>query len=262
MLNMLRDEHLLSSFAEWNPTEYLAEYYSEVEADEQYTLRFLMQEFKKLTGQPIALEFGIGPTVHHILPLSPYVSEIHVADYLPANLAEVRKWQAEQAGAHNWQPFTEFILAQNGIPAHCPHALANREAQTRQQITQYLRGDAALTDPLGADRRGRYEFLLSCYCADSATPDKAIWDLYIDNILSVLKPGGFFVTAALRNCCWYRVGEKYFPSADVNESDFERLFARHQFDMSSVTLQVESVPSHAATGYESIILASGFLAAR
>ncbi|HKZ69059.1 MAG TPA: guanitoxin biosynthesis pre-guanitoxin forming N-methyltransferase GntF [Anaerolineales bacterium] len=262
MLNAMLGECLHDSFVEWDPAHYLADYYACVEEDEQYTLQFLLREFKKLKNRPVALEFGIGPTVHHILPLSPYVSEIHVADYLPANLAEVRKWQTGQADAHNWQAFTEYILAHSGTSTPHQPDIANREALTRSRITRYLIGDASHDQPLGRDSRRRYECLLSCYCADSATSDKTIWYQYMANILSLLKPGGLFVTAALRNSQWYRVGQNYFPSADVNEHDFERLFASHSFDMDSLTIQVENVPSHATLGYESIVLASGFLADR
>lgn len=39
-----------------------------------------------------AIDIGCGPTVHHAFPLAPFIREIHLADYLPANLAEVRLW--------------------------------------------------------------------------------------------------------------------------------------------------------------------------
>ena len=221
-------------------------------------MKFLVQEFKKIEGQPIALEFGIGPTLHHVLPLSPHVREIHVADYLPSNLAEVRKWQASENGAHNWRPFTERVLAYEGIPSPDETDIHTRETLTRKRITRSLIGDASISHPIGQQGNGQYELVLSCYCADSATDDKTVWFRYMTNILRLLAPGGFFVTAALRNCQYYRVGNKYFPSASVNEDDFENLFRRLNIDMSRAIIQVENVPEHKAAGYESIVLASGF----
>jgi len=79
------------------------------------------------------------------------------------------------------------------------------------------------------------------------------------NILSLLAPGGFFVTAALRNCRTYRVGGRFFPGANVNEYDFADLFERHGFEMSRTTITVAHVPEHRANGYDSIVLASGFM---
>lgn len=232
------------------------DYYAHVEQDEQRTLKFLVQELKKIVGQPEALEFGIGPTLHHALPLSPHVREIHVADYLSANLNEIRKWQAEDASAHNWNAFTEVVLKFEGVSAPTPQDIYQREALTRRNITQRFISDAARSHAISAERK--YEVVLSCYCADSATDDKATWSRYMGNILSFLQPGGFFITAALRNCSHYKVGDKYFPSAYVNENDFDDLFQRFDFDMSRTTIEVQHVPEHKDTGYESIVLASGF----
>lgn len=247
-----------ATFDEWNPVEYLADYYTYVEQDERHTLRFLAQEFEKIEGRPVALEFGIGPTLHRAMSLSPYVREIHVADYLPSNLEEIRKWQKGDIGAHDWKPFAETVLAYEGVPAPGIRDIHQREALTRRRITNHFVGDASSSYPIGRQTGRQYELLLSCYCADSATNDKATWFRYMTNILRLLKPGGFFVTAALRNCQHYKVGDKYFPSANVNEDDFESLFRQLEFDMSRAIIQVENVPEHNAIGYGSIVLASGF----
>lgn len=249
-----------TAFYDWNPADYLTDYYAYVQKDEQHTLKFLVREFKKITGQPVALEFGIGPTLHHVLPLSPHVREIHVTDYLPANLNEIRKWQAEDTSAHNWRAFTEVVLNLEGFSVPTLQDIYQREALTRQRITQHFIGDAACSHPISAE--GKYEVVLSCYCADSATDDKATWGRYMRNILSFLRPGGFFITAALRNCSHYKVGDKYFPSANVNEADFEDLFQRLDFDMSRTTIEVQYVPEHKDAGFESIVLASGFTVRR
>jgi hypothetical protein len=254
---MLPAEHYSAPFEEWAPDEYLAEYCARVDEDEKRTLRFLLREVSKFEGRPVALEFGIGPTVHHLLPLAPHVSEIHVADYLQANLDEVRRWQDARPGAHDWQSFTEFVLALEGTPAPSRASIARREALTRGRITRYLVGDVRVEDPLGPGRRGRYELLLSFYCVDSAVPDRATWQRCMANLLSLLGPGGLFVTAALRRCRRYPVGTRYFPSANIDEHDFAGLFAAQGFDMQSVTIEVDSVPSQASFGYESIVMASG-----
>ncbi len=248
----------LATFDEWNPAQYLADYYSRVEPDEERTLAFLVREFRKIAGQPVALEFGIGPTLHHALPLSPHVREIHVADYIPANLNEIRKWQAGDQAAHDWTPFTASILRFEGVPAPSPCEIRRRETLTRRRITRLIVGDAASCSPLGAAGERGYDCVLSCYCADSATADKATWRRYMSNIVSLLAPGGFFVTAALAGCRHYRVGGKRFPCANVTEHDFATLFQQLGFDMSTAVIRVEPVPEHRALGYGSIVLASGF----
>jgi SAM-dependent methyltransferase len=247
-----------ASFNEWNPADYLFDYYTDVEEDEKCTLNFLVQEFKKIRGQPVVLEFGIGPTIHHLLPLIPYVREIHVADYLESNLEEIRKWQLEDSGSHNWKRFTEKVLIYEGIPVPNLQDINRRETLVRQRIIRYLRGDASLANPISNNEIEKYEFILSCYCADSSTNDKSEWFRFMSNIISLLKPGGFFVTTALRNCQYYKIGDKYFPSANVNEEDIENLFRQNHFDMATTIIKVESVSEHINDGYESIVLAYGF----
>ena len=86
------------------PRDYLATYYCQPPtADEQMVLAFLAEHFPKIASQPCAIEIGCGPTVHHVLPLAPYVSAIHMADYLPENLDEVRRWRDREPGAHGWE---------------------------------------------------------------------------------------------------------------------------------------------------------------
>jgi hypothetical protein len=244
-----------TSFADWNPLQYLSDYYSRVEQDEQLTLRFLAQQAHRIANRPVILEFGIGPTVHHLLPITPYVSEIHVADLLPANLRQVRLWQERRETAHDWTPFVVQVLKEEGISSPTAGDITARETLVRQAITRYLPCDAALRNPLGSHAAGGYDCLLSCYCADSATDDKTQWRRYMDNMMSLLKPGGLFLTTALRNCDHYDVGDRRFPSARVNERDFELLFREHEVE--HLTMEVAQTPEHAAIGYGSVLLAVG-----
>ena len=245
------------SFSHWDPAAYLATYYSKVEPDEVHTLRFLAEEARKLTPGASLLEFGVGPTLHHVLPFAPYAREIHVADLLPANLETVRRWCMEESGAFDWRAFTCEVLRCEGL--HEPHddEINNRERLTRERLTCRLLGDAHLRHPLGESYAQRYDCVVSCYCADSATPNKRDWFRYLHNITGLLAPGGWFIVAALRNCISYRVGNLQFPSPAIDEHDLQRALAMLDFDMSSVVLRVCDVPEQARSGFQSIVLASG-----
>ena len=94
--------------------------------------------------------------------------------------------------------------------------------------------------------------MVSAYCADSATADRATWETYMRHISGLVRPGGVFITAALRRCRHYVVGGKRFPSADVDEHDL-RAVLEPEFDCS---IEVREVPEHARLGYEGIVLAT------
>jgi len=249
----------LSGFDQWDSATYLTDYYSRVERDEQLTLKFLLQEFKRIEPPAVALEFGVGPTLHHALALSPYVTEIHAADYLRSNLHQVRSWMLRQRAAHDWKPFTRHILACEGGVEATELEVQRRETLTRGRVKRLLLCDAAQAVPIPTFRGVGYEVVVSCYCAESATADRSTWRRYMTNIFGLLRPGGLFVMAALRKCRRYKVGDNYFPCADVDETDVAMLFEQNGFNMRRTRLRVEPVPEQRALGYEGILLASGML---
>jgi NNMT/PNMT/TEMT family len=244
----------LAPFGEWDAAAYLQDYYATLEPDEAHTLRFLVREFARIERPAIALDFGAGPTLHHLLPLAPHVREIHVADCLPDNLAHIRHWVQQRRGAHDWRPFTHHVLACEGRACASEAEVQAREALTRQRITRYLHGDAARPAPLGSAGGPRYDIVMSCFCADSATDDKATWARYMAHITSLVAPGGLFVTAALRRCRGSDVGTRRFPSANIDEHDLAELLRRQGFDKAHTRIAVEPVPNR--RGYGSIVLAS------
>ena len=96
--------------------------------------------------------------------------------------------------------------------------------------------------------------MISAYCADSATSDRATWELLMRHITGLVRPGGTFVTAALRRAGHYAVGGKRFPSASVDEGDI-RAVLEPDFDVRRGAVEVREVGEHEALGYSSIVLA-------
>ncbi len=94
--------------------------------------------------------------------------------------------------------------------------------------------------------------MISAYCADSATDDRAIWETLMANITALVAPGGLFLTAALRSCRSYQVGDKRFPSANVDEHDLRRVLAPGF----SPRVEVRQLQGHEAQGYTGVVLAS------
>ena len=107
---------------------------------------------------------------------------------------------------------------------------------------------------VGADLRGHFAIVLSPFCADSATDDKAVWTRYSRNIASLVRPGGLMLTSALRRCRRYRVGKRFFPSADIDEADLQKVLAE-DFAPDSVSVEVRETPEHSDQGYAGILLA-------
>jgi hypothetical protein len=250
VLGMRTRQGCASFDADWVPGEYLSEYYSEVEPDERETIAYFVDAIKQAEpGRPI-LFFGVGPTLHHVFLAAGTASEIHLADYLPANLAEIERWLARDPSAHDWRPFVRYTLECEGIADPKEEEITRREELTRARITRLLPGDARLPAPVTT----RYGTVVSAYCADSATDDHATWETFMEHISGLVRPGGVFITSALRHCRYYLVGGKRFPSANVDEHDI-RAVLEPVFESASVSIEVRELAEHASQGYSGIVLA-------
>jgi hypothetical protein len=124
--------------------------------------------------------------------------------------------------------------------------VSEREELTRERVTRLLEVDARDPSPL-ADR---YATVVSAYCADSATEDRAVWATFMGHIAGLVRPEGVFVTAALRRCRHYVVGGKRFPSADVDEHDVHAVLSRR---FCHPTVEARDVGE--GNGYSGIVLA-------
>jgi NNMT/PNMT/TEMT family len=244
---VLRRPRCASFDTEWVPREYLADYYRVVEPDERETIAFFADAMKAAPVGEAVLVFGAGPTLHHVFLAAPKASEIHLADYLPANLEEIERWRAGDPAAHDWRAFVRYTLECEGLTAATDADVTRREELTRSKITRLLQVDARRPVPL--DRR--YATVISAYCADSATDDRAAWEVLMANITGLVGPGGLFITAALRRCRSYLVADKRFPSANVDEHDMRRVLAPGF----SPRVQVCDLEGHNAQGYSSVVLA-------
>jgi hypothetical protein len=239
---------------DWVPQEYLADYYRVVEPDERETIAYFADAMKAAPAGEAVLVFGTGPTLHHVFLAAPKASEIHLADYLTANLDEIERWRARDPAAHDWRAFVRYTLECEGHPAPTDEDITRREELTRSKITRLLQVDARRPVPLDQ----RYATVISAYCADSATDDRATWENLMANIIDLVEPGGLFITAALRRCRSYQVGDKRFPSANVDEHDLRRVLAPRF----SPRVHVRHLHGHEAQGYSSVVLADARRRAR
>ncbi len=241
------------AFAHWIARDYLAEYYREVQDDERNTMRFFAEKIREAPVGPV-LCFGSGPTLHHVFLAVPRATEIYLADYLPQNLEEIERWRRQDPAAHDWTPFVRYTLECEAPVAPSDGDIAARIQALRGAIGGLVPADASLPDPLGAGFRGRFATVLSPYCAEAATADKQLWAQYCRNIATLVRPGGYFLTSAVRRCSGYKAGDRFFPATSIDEDDLGQVLAQ-DFRPDSVEVQVREVPAHRDQGFSGILLA-------
>jgi hypothetical protein len=242
-------------FEHWVPSDYLAEYYEELQEDERSTLLYFVTEFRSAPPGPV-LCFGCGPTLHHVFLAAPQATEIYLADYVPENLAEIERWLNGAPGAHDWSPFVRYTLECESGAEPSAAEISARMALLRRKIAGLVHADANQTDPLGSEFRARFSAVLSPYCAESATSDKATWTHFCRNIASLVQPGGLFLTAALRLCSRYKSGGRFFAATPIDQQDLRQVLLQ-DFRSDSVRVETRELAEHVAQGFSGILLGRG-----
>jgi hypothetical protein len=144
------EEETEKDFQKFSPSDYLKEYYSEIENEDRHHLRCLAKAYANETKDLTLLEFGGGPTLYQLVSAAPNVKEIHFSDYLEENLTEVKKWVHRSSDAFNWNNVISTALEAEEITA-TPDAINVREEMLRKKITKFFRCDAFRKFPLSGD---------------------------------------------------------------------------------------------------------------
>jgi hypothetical protein len=252
-LEAVFDLKVVSNFSR----DYLATYYSQPPTnDEKVVLSFLARHYPKIASQPCAIEIGCGPTVHHVLPLAPFVSEIHMADYLPDNLEQVRRWRDGMPGAHRWSHYTAFTLALEG------HGTANadierREADTRRKMTSVLQCDLKRDQPLQTDQQ--YSVVTSFYCAENIGITYDEWFKVLRRLANLTASGGYLFLSALRETHFYVIESanghrQRLPSAYLTEQHFRDVLPQLGFDIHETVLESTALEGQEDAGVKGVIL--------
>ncbi|MEM1254578.1 MAG: guanitoxin biosynthesis pre-guanitoxin forming N-methyltransferase GntF [Cyanobacteria bacterium P01_H01_bin.21] len=244
-----------ANYSDWDPQKYLQEYYSGIMPDEQYCLEFLIESLKRSDPVSVALDFGSGPIISHILPLVTKAKEIHVSEYVESNLVELRKWFSADGSAYDWRPFTQEILRLETHQTPGASDVGRRETETREKVTYVTPGDVRDPNPLGEAKRNFYPLVTAHYCAEGISLNKDEWRTYMRNIMSMVKPGGRLITSACGSGSYYRVGESCFPSTELNPQDILSCFLDNGFV--NLDIRVRDLPEYSEQGFFYTIFACG-----
>ena len=133
--------------------------------------------------------------------------------------------------------------------------MERRANKIRERVTRLMRCDASRTPPVDVEHpRGLYDVVLTNFCAESATSDREQWRVYMTNIVSVLKPGGWLVMSALKGATCYAVGPRTFPAVEIIEDDLTELLEDTGFPAKGI--EVRTVAADRPTReYQGLMLA-------
>jgi hypothetical protein len=224
------------TWSEFDPIDYLNEYYADIGAENFELLRFLADVSRRLPRGGVLLDFGGGPTIYTLISAASRVSEIHFADYLEENLQEVRRWLAEDSKAFDWDGFIRQALEMESDDPVTYEDVQHRAKMIRERVTHIAPCDASRTPPIDC-RPELYDIVQTHFCAESATSDRWQWQIYVANIASLLKPGGLLVMSALEGATRYAVGSRWFPAVPISDRDLIEVLEENGFPQKRIELR-------------------------
>ncbi|GAB4384276.1 MAG: hypothetical protein Kow00121_47520 [Elainellaceae cyanobacterium] len=239
----------------WSPQEYLSQYYSTdyITDDEKAIFKFIVGWLKQSQKTfNCSIDFGCGCTLHHVMPLLSYVKEIHMADYLPENLKEIRKWLDKEATAHSWDVYLHGVLEVEWGQQVSESEVKRLKQELSHKITKLKLGDIRLRHPLNDG--STYDLVTSFYCAEAVTSSRVEWQDLISNLCQLVATGGTLLLSAVRNCHFYKVMDKQFPVAYINENDFKPILIQNGFDPNQIEVEVVRIAEWAEQGFDGICI--------
>jgi uncharacterized protein len=237
----------------FDPRRYLEEHFLEI--DEEYTglYQFWCAAVQAMPRGLRALELGVGPTVYSTIPLAERFREVHLADYVEGNLAEIRKWLQNTPDAFDWRPHIARVLRSEGrCTTH--RDLAQREARLRQVVSRVTTCDLRTERPLGQEL-DPYDLVTAHYCTECAATNYRQWRRIIRNICGLIKPGGWLmlsVASRLRLFRRYAESLPWGPAPKVNRPRIEAALKDAGIDAASVQLKLLRAPQR--RGYKGTYL--------
>jgi NNMT/PNMT/TEMT family len=246
--------------------DYLFTFYSQGPTpDEEAVFEFLVRHYPKIESQPCIIEIGCGPAVHHVLPAAPFVSEVHMADYLIENLEQVRAWKAGRADAHNWHPFTALTLRLEGKPSDETEVL-RRERELKDKITSLLRCDLRRDSPLRSPRQYPVVGCFYCTevvgCTDVAGVTKEEWQRVMRRLAGLVAPGGYLFLSAVKETGFYALRSpgghiRRLPVTSLTEDDFHETLPALGFDTDETIIESRDFTGQEGQGLHGVILVAG-----
>jgi hypothetical protein len=235
---------------------YLKTYYQNIDPDELAVITFLVREIKKIKAGLTMLEVGCGPTIHHVLPFAKVVSKIDMADYLPENLSELKRWVDKADGAHDWKQFTKKVLELEGVTPSI-NALEERNELLRAKINQIIFCNVLNEHPL--EKEEQYDIVGFFYCAEEVALDIETWRQIMKRVCEYIKPGGHLFLSALGETTHYSIVKEdgtleKLPTVYLTINNFREILPALGFDMSKSIIKIADTPEQTSHGINKVIL--------
>ncbi len=204
--------HQIQSFAR----PYLDTYYAcSPSEDEREISKFMIGELRRI-GRKFEhyVEIGCGGTLHHSIPMTPWVNSIVLTDYLADARHEVDLWRTSASSAFSWDHYIRKCLEHEGLTANDDYVLERRQ-QTQDKIVRVESCDVRRT-PVVDGEFSSDSLWGMFFVAAEVGGDLDGWAEVMRCVAETIPVGGHLFMSALR-------GMSEYVLKSPNSEDFRRI---------------------------------------
>ena len=151
-----------------------------------------------------------------------------MADYLPENLAAVRRWQTRAPEAYSWR---QYARSGRRVAVAGGYRRGGRPARGRRAGTHRALARAViLKRPAILGSRDTYPVVGAFYCTEEVGISIPRWECVMEHLGRTVTPGGMLFLSCLQDTDFYMVGEMRYPCARITEDDVRRALSSLGFE--------------------------------
>lgn len=232
-------------YTRFSTNDYLQEYYSTVDKENDFIMNFLHQAHMDSKGKCL-LEFGGGPTIYQLISATAFgVKEIVFAEYLSSNRQAVRDWKECDGEAFDWSPFFHWVTEHSLMNKTDPTQLATL---VREKIKAIINCDVWAPHPIDP-AWGKFDLVSVNFVVESITDKAEKMAQSLGKISDLVAPNGKLILTALRHASYYTVGRQRFATTYTDEDNLVNLLERSNLKVQ--TIQMTGIERY--RGYDGII---------
>ncbi|XP_003786465.1 phenylethanolamine N-methyltransferase [Otolemur garnettii] len=214
-----------------------------------WKLSCLAQTFAtgEVSGRTL-IDIGSGPTIYQLLSACAHFEDITMTDFLEVNRQELGLWLREEPGSFNWSTYSQHVCLIEGKG----ESWQEKESQLRARVKRVLPVDVHQPWPLGTESPAPLpaDALVSTFCLEAVSPDLASFQRALDNITTLLRPGGHLLLIGAVEESWYLAGEARLAVVPVCEEEVREALVHSGYEVRD--LRTYTMPAHLQTGVDDV----------
>lgn len=241
-----------NDFTNFSARSYLQEYYSDLNPENKFLLKFYHQFCQTIPHLHSLVEVGGGPTIYQLISVSEKVDSIIFSEFAKSNREEIEKFLHNHPLAWNWDEYISFELKLNHIKP-TQKAIASVKHRIQKKITSLISCDIRNQKPLFPYEYPLFDILSMGSVADSISATEVELINNLKNAFSLLKPNGYFIGFFAKNfTTWKQLNQTYhlFP---IDEKYIKNIFPKLHLKIIKIS---NSVPPDYNQEYEGIFAVS------